>query len=190
MRVCAGLLVALLTGLTVPCSAQRYAVDRGIFQLGGSARISNFRALGSDNSTFQVIINPAVGYFVAPGVELTATLHLAHYSQDGDKLNQYGIGPGIAYYFRHRATKVNPYLALRTLYIHESLNPELGTEQTGHSFAWVGAAGAALFVSSSVAITAEAFYSHQSVSVNIADTEFSGTSEEYGTAFGISAYIF
>lgn len=190
MRMCAGLLVALTVGLTVPCSAQRYAVDRGIFQLGGSARISNFRALGSDNSTFQVIINPAVGYFVAPGVELSAVLQLAHYSQEGDKLTQYGIGPGIAYYFRHRQTKVNPYLALRTLYLHENLSPDIGTEQTGHSFEWVAAAGAALFVSSSVAITAEAFYTHQSVTIDFADTELTGSSKEYGTAFGVSAYIF
>jgi hypothetical protein len=184
------LLLACILGIALPCTAQSYATDRGAVVIGGNARISKFRDIGNDASTFLVELNPRVGYFVAPGLLLSANLQYAHYSQDLGSSSQYGIGPGVTYYFRHRKTKLNPYLSARSLYVHQSYHPDGFTSSSAHSFTWLVSAGGALFVARTVGLTGEAFYTHNRFSTNIAGTTQSNSSEEFGTLFGVSVYLF
>lgn len=174
----------------VPGQAQAYATDRGAVQISGSARVSKFRDIGNDASTFVVELNPRVGYFVLPGLLLAANLTYAHYSSDGGTSAIYGVGPSLTYYLRHRQTRLNPYLTFRTLYTHEDFKPDNGPDGTENDWDWLGAGGAALYVARNVAITGEAFYTRGRTTINLGNGEQSNRSEEYGTQFGVAVYLF
>jgi hypothetical protein len=184
------LLASILVGWTVPCQAQNYATDRGVWLIGGTARITNFRDIGNDASTFVLDLNPRVGYFVVPGLALTANLEYGHFSQDDAAVSTYGIGPGVTYYFRHRGATLNPFLSGRTLYIHRHVDADNVTAATNDSFTWLVAGGAALFLARNVAVTGEVFYSHDHFSNDFGDFSQSNDSEEYGTQFGVSVHVF
>ena len=187
LAACPGL--ALLC-VALPCQAQHYATDRGVWLLGGTARISNARDIGNDANTFVIDLNPKLGYFLTPGLALTANLEYAHFSSDAGSSSVYGVGPGLTYYIRHRQTMLNPFLSARTLYTHQRFHPDGGPMSTENSFTWLVSGGAAVFLARNVAITGELFYSHDHFSTDVSGTAQSNSAEEYGTQFGVAVYVF
>jgi outer membrane protein with beta-barrel domain len=191
MRLHTGILCAfVLFGWTAPSQAQHYATDRGVWLVGGTARITNFRDIGNDASTFVLDLSPRLGYFVVPGLAMTANLEYGRFSYDAGVTSTYGLGPGMTYYFRHRQTVLNPFLSARTLYVHERVNPDGASDFTSDSFTWLVAAGAALFLARNVALTGEIFYNHAHFSDEFSGTTQSNNAEEYGTQFGVSVHVF
>jgi hypothetical protein len=188
LLVLPSLLVAF--GLATPCVAQSYATAPGVFLVGGTARITHFRDIGNNASTFVMDLNPRIGYFVAPGLAFSANLQFAHYSEDLGSSSQYGVGPGLIYYFRHHRTRLNPYLSARTLYVRQTVHPDSGPSSTTETFSWLASLGGALFVARNVALTAEAFYSHDHVSTDLSGSPQANNAEEYGTQFGVSVYLY
>jgi hypothetical protein len=187
------ILTAILVALSLaptPGRAQSYATDRGVVQISGTARITKFRDIGNDASTFVIDLNPRVGYFVLPGLLVAGNLEYAHFSQDNGSSSVYGVGPSLTYYLRHRTTKLNPYFSARTLYLHQTLDPDAGPSGSQNNFSWLGSVGVALFVARNVAIIGEAFYSHDHVTLDLGSGEQSNSSEEFGTQFGVAVHVF
>jgi hypothetical protein len=191
MRVHTGILLAsVFLGWRAPCQAQNYATDRGVWLLGGTARITGFRDIGNDTRTFVVDLNPRLGYFLVPGLALTANLQYARLSQDDGVVSRYGVGPGVTFYLLQRRTLLNPFLSGRTLYIHDRIESDGVEGLTSKSFTWLVAGGAAVFLARNVALTGEIFYSHGHFSNEFGGSTQSNNSEEYGTQFGVSVHVF
>jgi len=170
--------------------AQQHPTDKGSVLVGGTANLSHFRDKGNDASSTSLTLNPRVGYFVVPGLALTANLQLIFASSEDASTHAYGVGPGVTYYFRHRSVLLNPYLAVRTLYYRETSHLDGFPDRTSEQFAWSGAGGVSLFVARNVAILGELYYQHFHVTASVQDASSSNSAEEYGFQFGISAFVF
>jgi hypothetical protein len=164
-------------------SAQAYATDRDVWKVGGTARFTNYHVSGNDGTVHSFVISPDLGYFVTSGLAITANVLLAHSWSDGSSATQYGVGPGLTYYFLHRTATANPYLKVNTLFIHSSF-----PGATIHDIGWSAAAGLALFVARNVAITGELFYSHWRTESESNGLTSSGSSEQYGAQFGMEVF--
>ncbi len=184
----AGLLFAVLSA--GPAAAQQYATDRGVVLVAGTANVSHFHDRRSGGSSTTVSLNPRVGYFVIPGLALSANLQVASTSSDGASTHAWGVGPGATWYFRHRRVVLNPYLAVRTLYYRETTHldglPDLTTEQ----FSWAGAAGLSLFVARNAALLGELYYQHFHLAARVQGADVSASAEEYGVQFGVAVFVF
>ncbi len=173
-----------------PAAGQQYATDRGVVLLAGTGNVSHFHDRSSGGSSTTIRLNPRVGYFVIPGLALTANLQVASSSYDNGSTRAWGAGPGATYYFRHRRVVLNPYLAVRTLYYRETTHldgvPDLATEQ----FSWAGAAGVSLFVARNAALLGELYYQHFHLTVAAQGNSVSASAEEYGLQVGVAVFVF
>lgn len=179
------LVVLFILGATLvrDASAQSYATDRHVWQVGGTARFTSYHVIdGGSSRTFS--INPRLGLFVVPGLAVGANLFLGHSSNDNTSATQYGIGPGLTYYFRHRSATINPYINANTLFIHSSFDGG-----SANDFNWLVSAGLAIFLARNVAITGELFYTHAHTEAEFNGQTGSGSSEEYGSQFGVSVFV-
>jgi Outer membrane protein beta-barrel domain len=181
------LLLALAPSLV---EAQHYPTDKGGVLVAGTANLSHFRDKGSNASSTSLTLNPRVGYFVVPGLAVTANLQLIFASSENASTHAYGIGPGVTYYFRHKTVVLNPYLSVRTLYYRETSHLDGFPDRTAEQFAWAGAGGVSLFVARNVALIGELYYQHFHVTVRVQDASASSSAEEYGVQFGVSAFVF
>ena len=68
---------AALICVASPASAQSYAMDRGVWVVGGSASVSHFEASGSNGGSTGISIYPDVGYFFVPGLLVLANVEYA-----------------------------------------------------------------------------------------------------------------
>jgi hypothetical protein len=190
MRLPGFVLVVCLLFAAIPCQAQRYATDRGVWSIGGTARFSHLQDRGNDIGTGILDINPRVSYFVGPGLAASANLQFARFSSDGDVSKVYGIGPGLTYYLIQRQTLISPFVSLRTLWTHTRSDFEAFPTVTTEAVTWLVSAGAALFLARNAAITGELFYTHLKVTDEFGDARQSNDAHEYGTQFGVTVYLF
>lgn len=178
--------VALLA-LSVPASAQDYAIDRGSFVLDGTVSFSSdggelYENLEGDRRN-TVLLNPSALYFVAPGVALGGELLLQYASQGDFSATTIGVGPEIAYFIGEADSSVYPFLAASVSYV--SLSSEV-FDASGIGFGLN--AGAAFMLTRSVAISASVGYDLQNLSVDQADETFSGNS--FRMELGVAAFLF
>jgi hypothetical protein len=180
----------LLFLLAAPLAAQSYAVDRGVWQVGGTGRVSWFRVTGDGPKNSIAELNPRLGYFVAPGLALTANLQLARYGSSGGHVWNYGVGPGLTYYFIHDGRRLHPFLSTRTLLLHTRSSANGGSSYATNAFNWLVSGGAVVLVARNVGLTGELFYAHNHTGYDTGSGSTSSNSEEYGSQFGVSVYLF
>jgi len=188
------LVTLLIVGSTVPLSlAAQRPIDKGVWLVGGNFQITGNKNLDSDASDFLFSLSPQVGYFVTPGLAITANATLAW--NDGDNSSGFtrGIGPGLSYYFGGMSAQFFPYVTGRMLYQKSDLDAQLGpieAETEATDWSWLLGAGGALFLARNVALNAELFYSRRTSDLtgDAGDLEF--RSARYGLEVGIRAHVF
>ena len=190
MRSNAVLVLALLFAVSRGASAQRYAMDRGVWQLSGSASLTHFHQ-DSDprDGTSDFRFNPRVGYFVAPGFAITGNLSLSRQSANGATNTSYGAGPGVAYYFKRRPAPIHPFIAASVLYTRDRGSYQ-STVQGAHYFTWEGTGGLAALLARNVAVTGELFYTHQAESFSSSQYQVKTGTADYGARFGIAIFLY
>jgi hypothetical protein len=185
-RIC--LLVTVMTVVASAASAQRYATDRGSWQLAGSA---SFTSTGSDNEGTEddaratsLIISPRVRYVIIPGLAIGADATIGHSSSGDFEATALGIGPSVTYYFGGPA-RVLPYVNVHAFVTTTDVNaPLLDTDGSGRTFG--AGAGVLAMLSSAVGVTSELFYRIDRSEVE----DFTSKSNTFGLAIGIAAFIF
>lgn len=178
--------------LPFPASAQSYAMDRGVWVVGGSASVSHLEISGLDGGITTVSLFPDVGFFVLPGLVVVANVEYAHSSGAGRSSTVYGAGPGLTYYFVKGPAKLHPYLAAAVFFgqLDWELSGQTGVSNSQGSTSWYASGGGALLLARNVAVTGEAYYGQ--VHYGAADVIGgpSGTTTQYGLRFGVSVYIY
>ena len=185
-------LAALAIAPQVPsASAQSYAMDRGVWTVGGSASLTHY-ASGLGNGTTSISLFPSVGYFFLPGFLVAATLQYAHSSgsEFAPTSTAFGAGPRLAYYFGSGSARIHPYLAAAAFIGSERQRIQGSTSSVG-VWSWRGAGGIALLLARNVAVTGEAFYGQTRSDVPDAATGriSSRASASFGLSFGLSLFL-
>ena len=182
---------AAILCLPIPASAQTYAMDRGVWVVGGSASVSHFDASGFDGGSTGISIYPDVGYFFVPGLLVLANVEYAH-SSGGGTSTRYGAGPGLTYYFIKGPAKVHPYLAASVFFGHTQFEvPAASYMNYSESYnSWYTSGGGALLLARNVAVTGEAYYGQVHYGTGGVVGAASSTTMQYGIRFGLAVYIY
>ena len=99
LRSIAAVSLLFLSGVGGLC-AQTYAVDRGVWQPGGSVSFSRLTAGSGGNAILEISVAPSVGYFVRPGLSLGMRVPLGYFHSSSQHSWQYGLAPRLTYYLR------------------------------------------------------------------------------------------
>ena len=200
-----GCLFALLTTTFANVArAQQSPVQKGSIQVSGTASLTHERDIGNDVGWTSLELSPRVGYFVARGLAINWNLHFRRiWFQDEETITnqralEWGIGPGLTYYFSTRSRHLYPFLSARTLFTrstsHATVTNAGQQERTnGRSTnnVWLVSAGALYMVGTHVGLTSELFYQHEYFTARYGISPGSGNSAEmYGLQWGIAAFIF
>ena len=182
--------VLAIAPLVSSASAQSYAMDRGVWTVGGSASVTH-SAFGVNNGSTAISLFPSVGYFVLPGFVVAATLQYVHSSGNGYSSSStgFGAGPRLAYYFGNGSASFHPYVAAAAL-IGSDSQRLLGTTGSHGWWSWRGAGGIAFLLARNVAVTGEAFYGQVHYDVSGAGESLSQTSASFGLSFGLSLFLY
>ena len=192
MRTTMIVLGVLAIAPVVPsASAQSWAMDRGVWTVGGTASVAHASTLGFDNGRTAISLFPSVGYFVLPGFVVAATLQYVHSTGNGysSASTGFGAGPRLAYYFGNGSASFHPYVAAAAL-IGSDSQRLLGTTGSHGWWSWRGAGGIAFLLARNVAVTGEAFYGQVHYDVSGAGESLSQTSASFGLSFGLSLFLY
>ena len=189
MRTMIALGVLAIAPLVPAASAQSYAMDRGVWTVGGTASVSHTSTSGFDNGSTAISFFPSVGYFFVPGFLVAATLQYAHSSGNGLSSTGIGAGPQLAYYFGNGSASLHPYLTAAALIGSES-QAFMGSSGSSGWWSWRGAGGFALLLARNVAVTGEAFYGQVHFDAPAAGQSSSYTSGSFGLSFGLSLFLY
>ena len=184
--------------------AQQLPIQKGSIQVAGTASLTHERDIGNDVGWTSLELSPRVGYFVARGLAVNWNLHFRRtwFADEPTITNQrsleWGIGPGLTYYFSTRARHLFPFVSARTLFTRSSIHATVtnaGREEltSGRSTnnVWLVSAGALYMVGTHVGVTSELFYQHEYFTARYGISPGSGNSSEmYGLQWGIAAFIF
>lgn len=158
-------------------SAQEHATDRGSLILGGSAGVASHRT--ADVRSTYMHLNPAIQYFVRPGLAIGGTVNLTHVRLGERTSTNYGAGPQISYYMGDGAETLRPYVSAQTM-ISGASGGRSGVLTYGAN------AGVLYLFTRSVGLDASIFYRGLSFTGSDAET----VSEAVGVAVGFSAFAF
>jgi hypothetical protein len=172
--------------------AQRYAIDRGVWQPGGSIDFSHSNP-SSGGAATSILFAPSVGYFFWPRVSLGIAVPLGYYHSSNSHSYQYGFAPRITYYLRGGEHSFYPFLsgAVGRSWYSGYTN---GSGLISRDAAWSSQAsvGGVQLVSRNVGIRGEIYYDHlrwTSESVpNSSTSHYSNSS--VGLQFGIDFFVF
>ena len=190
------LVLLLASGSDMPAQSP---VAKGVWTVGGSARIAGLHDDANDVNEFGFELAPQIGYFPVAGLTVSGNLVLGWARRDrSGRTMTWGFGPGLSYYLRGVSRHVFPYASFKFLLVHTDfkpasdvpvLSPIKDTDRT-----WRLGAGAAFFLSRGVAITAEAFFSrarfHAEIGEGTSTAVQQNSSTLYGLAFGVQAFVF
>jgi hypothetical protein len=175
--------------------AQTYAIDRGVWQPGGSLSFFHGKSepYGGETTTFGV--GPGIGYFVLPGVLVRGSATVYYRNNSPGHYFSYGVGPGVAYYFRRGPHRLYPYvrgdMSVNWSRTYSSGIPD--PSQKSRSTAWSVSAGAVRLLSPNFGVTGELYYDHSSSTYQnlipiVSETTY--TSNSYGLHFGVAFFIY
>jgi hypothetical protein len=187
-------LLVLALGPVSQAGAQDSPIQRNSVQLAGSASFTrtNNRDTEGHVTTFQ--LNPQIAWFVIPGLAVSANLLLSRSSGDPLSSTQWGIGPGLSYYFDLGSRTVYPFVSGQTLFswgeLETDLPPTGVTTLEITNRRWVVSGGALLMLARHVGVTGELFYQRASVSSTFGGEENEDRAEMYGLRWGIAAFVF
>ncbi|HET6232378.1 MAG TPA: outer membrane beta-barrel protein [Longimicrobiaceae bacterium] len=179
------LAAAALAALPMSSRAQAYAVDRGSYILQGSAGWSSSRftteiagATVHQRST-DVVLTPAVQYFVRPGLALGGQVNVLHSASGGNSSTAYGIGPKATYYFGRGERTYYPYISAGATYVRETFSH-------ANAVGGDGSAGAVFMLTRSVALDGSLYYRHLQ---NNGD-DVKQRINNFGLGIGVTAFAF
>jgi hypothetical protein len=182
-----GLLVLALGLLPPRAAAAQYSpVHRGSIQLAGTAQFGHSRDIGNDFNTTFLEIAPRLGYFVAPGLALSANLQFRHTTQEIADGTEWGVGPGLTYYVSGLSRHVYPFVSGRTLFTWSHAWDKSGVVlDQRHSTTWLVSAGALVPLAEHVGLTAELYYQHDHFTVE----PNWNSAEAYGLQWGFAIFV-
>lgn len=187
-RLCA------LIMLFVPSSPIRAQspIGRGTWLVGGTATFHSEKDIGNNNRFFVIDINPRLGYFILPHLALNANLQFVRVGYELGHNYEWGVGPGLTYYFGRPNYHVFPYLTARTLFSWATSYPSDATVSRARTWndSWLVGAGAVVMIAKNVGFTGELFYQHDHFGVEINRRQSSNSSEEYGLRVGLAVFVF
>jgi len=185
--------VLAIAPLVSSASAQSYAMDRGVWTVGGSASVTH-SAFGVNNGSTAISLFPSVGYFVLPGFVVAATLQYVHSSGNGYSSSStgFGAGPRLAYYFGKGSATFHPYVAAAALVGSDSpgFTGSNGSNGSNGWWSWRGAGGIAFLLARNVAVTGEAFYGQIHYDLPDVIPSSSRTTDSFGLSFGLSLFLY
>lgn len=94
------LVTGAFLGASASAAAQSHATDRGVWLLDGNASLVHNSTSGSSSGSTGLRISGAAGYFLIPGVAVSANLQFAHSTSSGSSSTLYGVGPGLLLWSR------------------------------------------------------------------------------------------
>lgn len=119
------LMVSFLV-VTTAVLAQTSPIDKGAIQLGGGISFHSYSGdlyeNSNDDGITEILMSPAFGYFIMPGLTIGGELTFGSASQGDESTSMLRIGPAVTYYFDLDQTrtevrgKIYPYLGLAFLY--------------------------------------------------------------------------
>ena len=119
------------------------------------------------------------------------------------RFTDWGVGPGITYFFTTRSPRLFPFIAGRTLFVRSFHTADLYSSPQAETPAvennetrtrtrnWQASAGIMYMVVKHVGITGELFYQRTKVTIGIdKPDESSNEAELYGLQWGVAAFVF
>ena len=185
-------LTILLLAVAVRSHAQSYPINRCTWLLGGSASFHGARDIGNNSRAFVIDVSPRLGYFVRPHLAINANLQFGRVTYDLGHSYEWGVGPGLTYYFGTPKHRIFPYLAARTLFswaTSQGNDPQASPYRTWNA-SWLLGAGAVAMIVKNVGVTGELFYQHDHFGVELNRQESTNNGEEYGLQFGVAIFVF
>lgn len=174
--------------------AQRYAIDRGVWQPAGGLMFWHGKSDVAGEAT-SLSVDPGIGYFVLPGVLMRGGATFNYQNNSQGHSFTYGAGPGLAYYFRRGPHTLYPYIrgnvsfSWSRYYLRGS--PDLA--QRTRLNAWTVSAGVVRLLTSHFGLTGEAFYAHSSSTSErlvpiVSTTKYSIST--VGLEFGVAFFVY
>jgi hypothetical protein len=157
------------------------ALDRGSLLLGGQAHFESTGESGDDEFDFRVSrlsINPALQYFVAPGLAVGGELIVERIALGELASTTIGIGPRLGYYFGGAGAAVHPFIATSGTFYYSPTDEStaIGVRPS---------LGLLVMLARSVGITGEGFFRYDA-----ALSEGEGSTNTFGFAAGLAAFLF
>ena len=203
------LLAVFLGAIPFTLSAQDSPVERGSIQVGGTAAFTRSRDIGNDIGWATLDLMPRVGYFVVKGLAVSANLRYRVIWNDDQatvrdqRFTDWGVGPGLTYFFTTKSRRVFPFISGRTLFVRSFHTADLyaspqdetpsvpDNETRTRTSNWQASAGIMYMVVKHVGITGEVFYQRSRVTVGVdKPQESTNEAELYGLQWGIAAFVF
>lgn len=163
------------------------SIPRGTYNIAGSVSFSSVSVEHSTNNQNTFALSPQVGYFFANNISLSLLLQYTHNSVGDNSSNQWGLGPGVRYYFE--LENVHPFLGASFLY-GKTTN---SSDDTFTNTVFLISGGFDYFLNESVAIEAGLSYSFENIklpdsySYFISDLDVSSNTIKVGV--GINVFI-
>lgn len=179
-----GIMLALCA---LPVGAQYSPVHRGSIALAGTAQFTHSRDIGNDADFSTLELAPRVGYFLLPGLALSANLRYRHDGVATGHATSWGVGPGLTYYVSGLSRHVYPFVSGRTLFTWSRFTGNTGvSSDVRQSTSWLVSTGALVLLARHVGLTGELFYQHDRVTV--APGAFNSF-ETYGLQWGFAIFV-
>ena len=168
--------------------AQEYAVDQGSLLVDGSISLTSIGNNNDEDRDTNISLNPDVQYFVVPGLAVGGGLTLERRTSDRFSRTTYGIGPRVSYYFGAAFEKtVYPFFSANASYYTQRFSFDDDTE-TRSLYGFGAAAGVLVMVSDGVGLTGRLFFDVLNFGEDEVERSFS--TDTFGFAFGIAAFVF
>lgn len=171
----ASLVLGLVLLFPARAQAQSYAVDQGSILIDGDAALRSSGNGEGDRAT-NISVNPSAQLFVLPGLALGGQAFVSRTSFDDDAFTSYGVGPAASYYFGDALSTLFPFVSGSFFIAGDSRSDDTAT-------ALRLSGGGTYMLARNIGLTGEAYYLVQDLGE---DDNFN----EYGLAFGISAFLF
>lgn len=147
-------------------SAQDYPELKKMWMVGGNAE-AYIERIGGNTGRFIAIAQPGFGYFVAKNLAVGMRSPMSFFSNEW----KIGVAPYVRYYLPV-GSHVRPFLEVNGGYSWRGIKDvALNRYSMEHSWLYGGNAGASFFLNPRVSIDLFLFYSGQSSSTRILDTD-------------------
>jgi hypothetical protein len=190
MRPALAFLLVLCSRNPTAANAQGHAVDRGVWQLGGSAYVTGYSDSRVGDDGVVLGLTPFAGYFIIPGLAVTGNLWASYTSTDDYHVSTIGLGPGLTYYFDHHPKRLHPLVSARFSWARTRIDRDQGSSPSSDTYRWAATGGAVYLLARNVGLTGEVFYSHTYFTTDIFGADKNTGREEYGTQFGIAVFLY
>jgi hypothetical protein len=149
----AGILFLVFSGA---CAMGAHAqTEKGDWLIGGILDLNT----SSENTSFE--FSPNAGYFVVNNLAIGANMQISYDELGNLKVNSFGIGPFVRYYFTD--AKIKPFFMSDMNFLNRKITTSSGSN-TETAFNYFLGGGAAFFINENVAVEGILGYDHTKVS--------------------------